>query len=90
MQVFPKLSLPGSYSKHISYLDFDYFQNLTKMPNVSGVIQDKDYEYKRPIFVNMVREPISRIISWYYYIRAPWYIVEKNQNGTAYGKYQFL
>ncbi len=29
----------------------------------------------QPIYINFVREPVQRIISWYYYIRAPWYQV---------------
>jgi hypothetical protein len=24
----------------------------------------------------MVREPVNRIVSWYYYVRAPWYVID--------------
>lgn len=27
----------------------------------------------------MVRDPVERVISWYYYVRAPWYFVERKQ-----------
>ena len=57
-----------SYSKHMSYLDF----------------KDCGEEYKQPIYLNFVREPVQRVISWYYYIRAPWYQFAANENGTAY------
>ena len=87
MEMFSKLPLPGSYTKHISYLDFDYFNELTKMPQVQDILENKTFKYKRPIFVNMVREPINRVISWYYYIRAPWYIIEPNKNGTRFGEF---
>ena len=79
MEMFTKLPLPGSYTKHISYLDFDYFNELTKMPQVQDILENKTFKYKRPIFVNMVREPINRVISWYYYVRAPWYFVERKR-----------
>ena len=32
-----------------------------------------------PIYVNMARDPVERVISWYYYVRAPWYFVERKR-----------
>ena len=32
-----------------------------------------------PIYVNMGRDPVERVISWYYYVRSPWYFVERKR-----------
>ncbi|GJQ76976.1 hypothetical protein Trydic_g15172 [Trypoxylus dichotomus] len=36
-----------------------------------------EFGIPEPIYVNLVRDPIERVISWYYYVRAPWYYVER-------------
>ncbi|XP_018323063.1 heparan sulfate 2-O-sulfotransferase pipe [Agrilus planipennis] len=36
-----------------------------------------EFGFPEPIYINIVRDPIERVISWYYYVRAPWYYVER-------------
>lgn len=42
-------------------------------------IDFEDLDYPEPIYMNLVRDPVERIISWFYYIRAPWYIAERKK-----------
>ncbi|XP_004527067.1 heparan sulfate 2-O-sulfotransferase pipe-like [Ceratitis capitata] len=36
-------------------------------------INFKRFHLPQPIYVNLVRHPIERVISWHYYVRAEWY-----------------
>ncbi|XP_011183221.2 heparan sulfate 2-O-sulfotransferase pipe isoform X2 [Zeugodacus cucurbitae] len=40
------------------------------------------YGESRPIYVNMVRDPVERVISWYYYIRSPWIFVPNRRKSN--------
>ncbi|XKL63982.1 hypothetical protein PGB90_006346 [Kerria lacca] len=40
---------------------------------------DYAFSLSEPIYLNVVRDPVERVISWYYYVRAPWYYVERKQ-----------
>ncbi|XP_073975569.1 heparan sulfate 2-O-sulfotransferase pipe [Rhodnius prolixus] len=57
----------NSYSTPSVYIKHVCFINFTQ------------YNLPEPIYVNIVRDPVERIISWYYYVRAPWYYVERKQ-----------
>lgn len=60
---------------HFTYelLAFDSFNSFFLLPGRCR------FNISMPIYVNMVRDPIERVISWYYYVRAPWYFVERKR-----------
>nr|CAD7604921.1 unnamed protein product [Timema genevievae] len=57
----------NSYTPPAVYVKHVCFTNFTQ------------YGMPEPIYVNLVRDPVERVISWYYYVRAPWYYVERKQ-----------
>ena len=47
--------------------------------SINIIINHCRFDLDMPIYVNMVRDPVERVISWYYYVRAPWYFVERKR-----------
>ncbi|CAH2091037.1 unnamed protein product [Euphydryas editha] len=60
-------SLVSAHTPPASYIKHVCYTNFTR------------YGYPSPIYVNVVRDPVERVISWYYYVRAPWYYVERKR-----------
>ena len=46
-----------------------------------------EYGYQwRPDWFSMVREPVEKVISWFFYVRAPWRVEERIKNEKGYEK----
>ncbi|XP_026762765.1 heparan sulfate 2-O-sulfotransferase pipe [Galleria mellonella] len=61
------VNLVSAHEPPASYIKHVCYTNFTR------------YGYPSPIYVNVVRDPVERVISWYYYVRAPWYYVERKR-----------
>ncbi|CAG4947257.1 unnamed protein product [Parnassius apollo] len=61
------VSLVSAHTPPASYIKHVCYTNFTR------------FGYPSPIYVNVVRDPVERVISWYYYVRAPWYYVERKR-----------
>ncbi|EDW76760.2 uncharacterized protein Dwil_GK19587 [Drosophila willistoni] len=59
----------------------DWTENISNLEDGSVFVSHVNYlnfsknDQPRPIYINMVRDPVERVISWYYFIRAPWIFV---------------
>ncbi|XP_046807965.1 heparan sulfate 2-O-sulfotransferase pipe-like isoform X2 [Lucilia cuprina] len=40
-------------------------------------IDFRSFDLPQPIYINMVRDPVERVISWYFYMRTPWRAVQR-------------
>ena len=47
------------------------------------------YGLPQPIYINMVRDPVERIISWFYYRRTPWSAVQNYKISKRFRSTQF-
>ena len=58
---------------------FSYVKHL-------NFIDTLEFDVQNPIYFNIVRHPVDRVRSWYYYTRAPSYLVihDQKKNSTAF------
>jgi len=70
----------------LTYNEEKWLSNLLSFFNPPSVyvkhvcfVNFTQFNLDMPIYVNMVRDPVERVISWYYYVRAPWYFVERKR-----------
>ena len=56
----------------------EYGEGISYTKHVAYVDFDA-IDYPQPIYINLVRDPVERIISWFYYVRTPWYIAERKR-----------
>ena len=40
----------------------------------------QEFNMTNPIYINFVRDPVDRVISWYYYKRAPWHLIKQDHD----------
>ncbi|XP_030387988.1 heparan sulfate 2-O-sulfotransferase pipe-like [Scaptodrosophila lebanonensis] len=66
----------------------DYIENIAGLDDGSvfashlNYLNFSYYDQPKPIYINMVRDPVDRVISWYYYIRAPWIFVPNRRRNN--------
>lgn len=75
----PRRYYMGQRDKTILKLNKDLLTLLHLQLTKFCVFTHSRYGYPSPIYVNVVRDPVERVISWYYYVRAPWYYVERKR-----------
>ena len=66
-------------------LPFSYVKHM-------NFLNFEEFNKTNPIYVNIVRHPVERVISWYYYVRQNWYQLDYNKvkNETTIKKGAFV
>ncbi|XP_046746625.1 heparan sulfate 2-O-sulfotransferase pipe-like [Diprion similis] len=65
--------------------EFELARRIIGLPEPSVFIKHicfmnfTEFNLPEPIYINLVRDPVERVISWYYYVRAPWYLIMRKQ-----------
>merc|ERR1712001_587479 len=72
------IKLTMSEEKWLSNL-LDFFNPPSVYVKHVCFVNFTQFDMDTPIYVNLVRDPVERVISWYYYVRAPWYFVERKR-----------
>lgn len=65
----------------------NYVKSMHESPNISlpfsfskhsYFVNFEEFNVTNPIYINFIRDPIERVISWYYYTRQSWYLIHPN------------
>lgn len=74
-----------------AFVDMFYKEPNLKLPCVytkhANFLEFEEFNQTTPIYINIVRDPVERILSWYYYTRQNWYIFSYDQYGNHYLNY---
>jgi hypothetical protein len=60
---------PYIFSRHQNFIDFHEFYPYSPTTAV------------QPLHISLVRHPVDRLISWYYYVRSPLYLLDEDRPG---------
>merc|ERR1719400_375185 len=66
---YVNMLLENSFSEELNMTlsaPFSYVKHL-------NFLNFEEFNQTNPIYINMVRHPVERVISWYYYARQNWY-----------------
>ena len=64
---------------HVKYLSDNHHNKSSGYYKHMYFINFEDYNRSNPIYINIVRDPIDRIVSWFYYIRSTPYLLQSNK-----------
>ncbi|XP_062134242.1 heparan sulfate 2-O-sulfotransferase pipe-like isoform X2 [Drosophila sulfurigaster albostrigata] len=84
-QLLETILIDNGFARHL--LDAEILNCSTPNSYTKHVafVNFAEYQKPWPIYINLVRDPIERLISWFYYARAPWYLADRaNTFGEAY------